>query len=62
MADTVGMLFNIFLIVTGIPMIVIGMQGSSKRKTKIFNILSYVVGALWIFTGVIFLMFLMQDK
>jgi len=62
MADTVGMLFNIFLIVTGIPMIVIGMQGISKRKTKIFNILSYVVGALWIFTGVIFLMFLMQDK
>jgi len=62
MADTVGMLFSIFLIVTGIPMIVIGMQGSSKRKTKIFNILSYVVGALWIFTGVIFLMFLMQGK
>ena len=62
MADTVGMLFSIFLIVTGIPMIVIGMQGSSKRKTKIFNILSYVVGALWIFTGVIFLMFIMQGK
>jgi len=62
MADTVGMLFSIFLIVTGIPMIVIGMQGSSKRKTKIFNILSYVVGALWIFAGVIFLMFLMQGK
>jgi len=62
MADTVGMLFSIFLIVTGIPMIVIGMQGTSKRKTKIFNILSYVVGALWIFAGIIFLMFLMQDK
>ncbi len=62
MEGTVGMLFSIFLIVTGIPMILIGMQGVPKKKTKLFNILSYVVGILWIFTGVIFLMFLMQEK
>jgi hypothetical protein len=62
MDGTVGMLFSIFLIVTGIPMILIGMQGVPKKKTKLFNILSYVVGILWIFTGVIFLMFLMQEK
>ncbi|MCK4637003.1 MAG: hypothetical protein KAT49_03890 [Methanomicrobia archaeon] len=62
MEGTVGMLFSIFLIVTGIPMILIGMQGVPKKKTKLFNILSYVVGILWIFTGVIFLMILMQGK
>jgi hypothetical protein len=59
--DTVGMLFSVFLIVTGIPLIFIGMQGVAKRKTMLFNLLSYVTGAMWMAVGVIFLFSLMQE-
>jgi len=62
MTGTVGLLFGIFLMITGVPMIVIGMQGVAKKKTKFFNITSYATGAMWISVGLIFLMFLIQDK
>ena len=61
MENTVGMLFSILLIITGIPMIFIGMQGSPKKKTKIFNILSYVTGGIWMAVGIVFLMYILQE-
>ncbi|MEA1994278.1 MAG: DUF308 domain-containing protein [Euryarchaeota archaeon] len=62
MEEMTGMLFSVFLIITGVPMILIGMQGTSEKNTKLFNILSYVTGILWMVVGVVILTFLMQDR
>ncbi len=58
--EMTGMLFSIFLMVTGIPMIFIGMQGEPEKDSAIFNVISYITGALWVLVGVIFLVFIMQ--